>query len=98
MKRRNMSGPITEPCGTPLRIGVVPESSPPTCTLNTRSGRYASIHRTTTPHWQKDFSFLKINLWLTESKVDDINCVAFVHHARHRFFVHQEIGETGPTG
>ncbi len=27
-----------------------------------------------------------------------ISCVAFVHHARHRFLEGQQIGETGPTG
>ncbi len=27
-------------------------------------------------------------------KVDDINCGAFFHHARHRFLEDQQIGET----
>ncbi len=29
---------------------------------------------------------------------DDINCVAFVNHARHHFLEDQQIGETGLTG
>ncbi len=35
---------------------------------------------------------------LSKIKVDDINCVAFGHHARHRFLEDQQIGETGPLG
>ncbi len=35
---------------------------------------------------------------LGKIKVDHINCVSLVHHARHRFLVDQQIGETGPTG
>ncbi len=31
---------------------------------------------------------------LGKIKVDNINCVAFVHHALHRFFEDQQIGET----
>ncbi len=42
-KRRNRSGPIAQPCGTPLSIRMTPECSPPTCTLKTRPERYASI-------------------------------------------------------
>ncbi len=66
-KRRKRSGPITEPCGTPLRIGMAPECSPPTRTLETRPERYASIQSTTSPR-PKDFVVAKRNLWLTESK------------------------------
>ncbi len=32
-----------------------------------------------------------------KAKVDDITCVAFVHHARHRFLEGQQTGEAGPT-
>ncbi len=35
---------------------------------------------------------------LAKIKVEDINCVTLVHHARHRFLEDQQIGETGPTG
>ncbi len=35
---------------------------------------------------------------LSKIKVDDINFVAFVYHAQHRFLVDQQIGETGPLG
>ncbi len=34
---------------------------------------------------------------LAKIKVDDINCVAFVHHAPHRFLEDQQNGETGLT-
>ncbi len=35
---------------------------------------------------------------LGKIKVDNINCVTLVYHARHRFLEDQQIGETGPTG
>ncbi len=35
---------------------------------------------------------------LCKIKVDNINCVTLVHHARHRFLEDQQVGETGPTG
>ncbi len=47
-ERRNKGGPIREPCGTPLRIGMVPKSSIQTCGLETRLVRFASIHHKTT--------------------------------------------------
>ncbi len=34
---------------------------------------------------------------LDKFEVDNINCLTFVHHARHRFLEDQLIGETGPT-
>ncbi len=55
---RNKSGPITEPCGTQLCIGVSPECSPPTCTLETRPEGYALIHSTTTSLRQKGLIYL----------------------------------------
>ncbi len=33
---------------------------------------------------------------LNKIKVERINCVTFIHHAHHRFFEDQQIGETGP--
>ncbi len=30
--------------------------------------------------------------WSPKIKVDDINCVTLVHHARHRFLEDQQIG------
>ncbi len=35
---------------------------------------------------------------LGKIKVDIINCVTLVYHARHRFLEDQQIGESGPTG
>ncbi len=35
---------------------------------------------------------------LGKTKVDNINCVTLVHHARHHFLEDQHIGETEPMG
>ncbi len=77
---------------------MVPESSPPTCTLETRPERYASIHRTAEEvHFRLKKPVIDGVKGLGKIKVDNINCVAFVQHARHRFLEVQQIGETGPT-
>ncbi len=53
----------------------------------------------------KDFIFASLQKSVIDGvkgpskiKVTDINCVALVHQARHRFLGDQQIGETAPTG
>ncbi len=48
---------------SPHRIGVAPESSPSTFTLENRPIRYASIHHATISPRLKDFIFAKRHLW-----------------------------------
>ncbi len=71
--------------GRPLRIGTVPESSLPTCTLVTRLEGYASIHHTMASLSPKDLILAKKSLvdmvkGHGKIKVYIINCTAFVHH------------------
>ncbi len=90
-EKKEKNGPITEPYGAIRCIGMVPECSPPTCTLETRPERYVLIHRTTTSPRPKDFTFCHKKFviegvkGLGKNKVDDINCVTLVHNASHRF-------------
>ncbi len=101
MNIRSKSGPITESYGRPLRIGIVPEITPPTFALETRPVRYASIQRTMASSRPKDFIFTKKPMVdgvkdIGKIKVDDISCLAFIHHARNRFLEDEQVGETGP--
>ncbi len=70
---RNKNGPIMEPCGTPRRFGMVTESSP----LTPSKACINQLHdgTTKTEGIEKKFKI----------KADDLNGVAFVHHARHCF-------------
>ncbi len=60
-----------------------------------------SLDPSTTRQHQKDRRTLilpyVINVvkGLAKIKVDDINCVTLVHHARHRLLEDQQIGDTG---
>ncbi len=77
---------------------MVPGSSPPTFfSLETHQERYTSIHHTTTSQGPKK-SVVDGMKGLGKIKVNDINRVVVVHHARHRFLEDHQIGETGPMG
>ncbi len=81
---------------------MVLEITPPTFALETRPVRYASIQRTMTSPRPKDFIFAKKPMVdgvkdIGKSKVHGIHCLAFIHHARHRYLEDEQVGETGPT-
>ncbi len=72
------------------------ECSPPTCTLETQPERHTSIIKTEGRHFCQKKSVLDRVKGLGKIKVDNINCVTLVHHARHRFLEDQQIGAAGP--
>ncbi len=55
------------------------------------------ITKTEGLHFRQNKSVVDGVKGLGKIKVDNMNCVTFVHHASHRFLEGQQIGETGPT-
>ncbi len=58
-KKRNKSGPVMKPCGTPLRNGMIPENSSSKCFVEAHPERCAAIHLATASPRPKDFVFAK---------------------------------------
>ncbi len=66
---------------------MAPECSPP----------HDDITKTQGLHFHQKKSVVDGVKGLGEIKVDNINLVNLVHHARHRFLEDQQIGEAGLT-
>ncbi len=58
---------------------------------------YDDITKTEGLHFRKKKSVVDGVKGLGKIKVDNINCVTLVYHARHRYLKGKQIGETGPT-
>ncbi len=81
-----------------MHIGMVPESSPPYVNSRDPSSEVCfnppsdDITKIEGLHVSKKKSVVDVVTGLGKVKGNDILCVAFFHHVRHRFLEDQQIG------